>query len=559
MLIYLYYFIKNSKTAIVRGERMEHLFDIKCKNCGSPVGYDIKTQTYRCKSCGEVTGIREVRNQIGYRALDSNDREVIKSERAVLSCPDCGAEVICEAGEESEKCSYCGGSLVRREFEESDQFPEYIIPFVLTPDEAKKRLLEWAESTDKKSEGKLIKENIDRLEGSYLPYTLVRGPVDGYVKRENVNREFNVRGFIENTLVSSSRQIDNETLDAIEPFDLDGLKPFEHGFIAGHRVKLADLSGAKRERRTLSEAGEDLKKELIPKFHTDGLRVNLYPSELMEIPVLLPVYTLKIGRRLAAVNGQTGRVAVKTALQKKRSPLWVLEPAVLSLLVFFSLWLATFSPLTALISCLPLLIVIWRQYRGGRFSVFGQKIQQGEQTTAKRKDGVLSVEKSSLITKNPFPTEPIFREMRDGVPTDVKYRFYPPARVISSVLKTLILYYLPAIIGALLYFAAGTGKGFNMMGSVIWFWCFGIFALVYVFSGIRSDAYEKPYTYNEKGTLLGPASSRRLPFLGCIGLDRESLSRIDEIGQTKKKVVLILILTTGILLLSIYGTISLEV
>ena len=532
---------------------MEHLFDITCKNCGAPVGYDIRSQSYRCPHCGEVTGIQEAREQAGFRVLNSADREVIRSERAVLSCPNCGAEVVCEAGEESEKCSFCGGSLVRREFEESDQFPEYIIPFVLTMDEAKDRLRSWAEKTAKKSEGQLILKHIDELEGYYLPYSLVRGPVSGYVRREHVNREFKVRGFIENTFVSSSRQLDNETLDAAEPFDIEGLRPFEHGYIAGHRVKLADLSGAKRERRTLQEAGQDLKKQLVRTFHTDGLRVNLYPSQLMEVPVLVPFYTLKVGRRLAVVNGQTGRVAVRTDLEKKRSPLWVLEPSLLSLLIYFSLWLAVGEPLTALIACLPLLITIWWQYRGGRFSAFGPRIQQSGKTRAKRDKGALQIEEDALIRKNTFPDDPVFWEMRNGVPTNVKYRFYPASRVIPAVLKTLVLYYLPALLGAALHYIAGVGKHFRMMGAVVWFWCFGIFALVYVFSGIRSDAYEKPYTYAENGTLLDPPSARKLPFLGCLGLDRESLSKLDEAGQTKKKVNVLVIFMIGLLLLSTYG------
>ena len=27
---------------------MERLFDIKCRNCGAPVSYDIVAQSYRC-------------------------------------------------------------------------------------------------------------------------------------------------------------------------------------------------------------------------------------------------------------------------------------------------------------------------------------------------------------------------------------------------------------------------------------------------------------------------------------------------------------------------------
>ena len=39
-----------------------HPLRIACKNCGSPVGFDIVRQTYRCVHCGELSGIQEVKD-----------------------------------------------------------------------------------------------------------------------------------------------------------------------------------------------------------------------------------------------------------------------------------------------------------------------------------------------------------------------------------------------------------------------------------------------------------------------------------------------------------------
>ena len=251
---------------------MDNLFDIKCKNCGAPVSYDIVKRTYRCPNCGVTSGIREVREAGRFRRLESRDRALRQSLWEIVSCPCCGAEVLYEPGEESETCSFCGSKLVRKEFELSDQFPEYVIPFTVTVQEARENLKKWAA---RDPDGAPILAHAESLQGWYLPYILVRGPVSGYVLREQVRREFSVRGFLESTTVSTSRQLDNEVLDAAEPFDLSALVPFEHGYIAGHKVKLPDLSGAKRQRRTLQEAAGDLKAQLTGKFHTQGIRVNL--------------------------------------------------------------------------------------------------------------------------------------------------------------------------------------------------------------------------------------------------------------------------------------------
>ena len=35
-----------------------------CKNCGAPAGFDILRQTYACASCGETTGIKEIKEEV---------------------------------------------------------------------------------------------------------------------------------------------------------------------------------------------------------------------------------------------------------------------------------------------------------------------------------------------------------------------------------------------------------------------------------------------------------------------------------------------------------------
>ena len=58
---------------------MNSLFDIKCKNCGSPVSYDIVKGTYRCPHCGQISGIQEVREAASFRRLESRDRALRQS------------------------------------------------------------------------------------------------------------------------------------------------------------------------------------------------------------------------------------------------------------------------------------------------------------------------------------------------------------------------------------------------------------------------------------------------------------------------------------------------
>ena len=104
---------------------------IYCKKCGAPAGFDIINQTYRCTSCGEVTGIQEARDSV-YEWKKLQKENLMASSAAEhgeeCSCPSCGARVYFAAGDASEKCAFCGSKIVRGELTDRSQLPEMIIP-----------------------------------------------------------------------------------------------------------------------------------------------------------------------------------------------------------------------------------------------------------------------------------------------------------------------------------------------------------------------------------------------------------------------------------------------
>ena len=132
---------------------------VYCKNCGAPAGFDILRQTYRCASCGELTGIEEAKQQVlRWRALQKEDRSAAQAEQstAVYSCPSCGAQVVFGPGEASGTCDYCGSALVRAELAAETQTPDVVIPFFITPDEARERMLAWGRAHEKTPDGKRV-------------------------------------------------------------------------------------------------------------------------------------------------------------------------------------------------------------------------------------------------------------------------------------------------------------------------------------------------------------------------------------------------------------------
>lgn len=524
---------------------MENIVKIQCRNCGAPVGYDIERQTYRCPSCGEMTGVQEITDgAVKWRRMDTKDRRRIETQQQVLNCPNCGAAILFSEGEESENCGFCGSRLIRGEFEESADFPDFVLPFVLTQEEAEKRLRDWSDEPDNSqtAEAKLIRQQGGRLTGYYLPYKLVRGPVHGRISRQQAWREYHCRGFLEGVLVSVSRQVDNAVLDAVEPFELSKLKPFEHGYIAGHKVRMPDLSPAKTKRRTTKEAAAAFLPEAKRTLHTDGIRVRLYAEDLLEIPLLLPVYVLKFQNLMAVVNGQTGRIAVTAEKEEQQSKLWRLEPALFTVLLtlLFGIYIHFYLEGMLLFAAITALI-LFVGYGNGRYSLTSRIIRQSRNSAAKRKSGVLYLSEGKNVLKNPFSNAPVFTEKINGEEIPVKIRFYSLGRMLDILLRTAAMIFLPYL--AALFIAVGTERPFETLHigyGAAWYVPAAVFALIYWIVGVRQDVYNHPLIYErrrngKRGRKVGKRSQRKLSILGSFGLTGSRRLTKGELEKDEKK------------------------
>ena len=220
---------------------------------------------------------------------------------------------------------------MRKELTEEGEMPELIIPFFMTFEEARRRMLDWGHAHQNTPEGKSVVSGMGQFKGCYLPYQLVRGPVHGTISRDGNSGKYQCDGYLEGTAVNTSSQLDNLVLNEVEPFDWSAARPFTYGYIAGHKVKLNDISEAQTEKRILAEAAQDFRPEVERVMQTSGVGIQLTSGSLMELSVLLPVYFIKSGKLTAVMNGQTGRIAVSKEREKKSYP-WMIEPLLYTIL-----------------------------------------------------------------------------------------------------------------------------------------------------------------------------------------------------------------------------------
>ena len=506
---------------------------IYCKNCGAPAGFDIINQTYRCPFCGGLSGIQEAKQEVyAWRQLQK-ERIETKADGQNLeehSCPSCGARFVFRSGEASQTCDFCGSKLIRREFSCPEQMPELIIPFFITPEEARQRMLDWGHKNQKTPEGRSVVSSMNKLHGCYLPYRLVRGPVYGTVTRDGTSRKYQCAGYLEGTAVNTSRQLDNLVLNGIEPFDWSQSRPFEYGYIAGQNVKLTDISDGEIDCRIREEAAADFLPEVEKVMQTSGVTVQTETGNIDTLSVLLPVYFIKSGKLTAVMNGQTGRISVSKSRKKKSNP-WMLEPLLYTLLA------TLLSGLFYRFSLFPLLLfgfvfacIFFAVMGDGRRSLIRSVMLRSEAAKARREDGELKIDEARDILKNPYDNTPVFYEINgQGQTVPVKVRFYSFGRWLSICTNTFVLVFLPALIAALLRLAQmepweAFTDGYWIGYEAVWYVLAGFLAILYLAKGVRRDVYDHPILYeilpDGRKRLIGKRSDRKISVLAMFGVGK---------------------------------------
>ena len=98
----------------VRSQKLENSpLYIACQSCGAPAEFDIIHQNYHCQHCGAHTDVNTTldfvkhwREQQRHRLQQTAAHQDLQVE--IVSCANCGAEVVLPEGEVTAKCDFCG-------------------------------------------------------------------------------------------------------------------------------------------------------------------------------------------------------------------------------------------------------------------------------------------------------------------------------------------------------------------------------------------------------------------------------------------------------------------
>lgn len=239
-----------------------------CGQCGAAVEFAPGVQSMKCPFCGHENAVPEttveVQEQDFRTALEEMSGKDDHEDNLDVKCGSCGAEVHGLGSRTALTCPYCNSNIVATAKSRRLIRPRALLPFRITREQAEKEFADWLGGLWFAPSGlKRSAMSEGRLGGMYMPawtfdcdattaYTGQRG--DAYyvsvphtvmvngrptvrMRQERRIRWSPAAGTVFNrfddVLVLASRSLPREHAEALEPWDLKALVPYDDAYLSG--------------------------------------------------------------------------------------------------------------------------------------------------------------------------------------------------------------------------------------------------------------------------------------------------------------------------------------
>ena len=344
----------------------EKTTNYQCPACTGPLHYDGASGKLVCDYCGSAYDVKDIEARYAKKQaaadtaaegdakkaarLPRQDSPVWSEAEAEglnsYSCPTCGAELVCDETTAATTCPYCGNPTVLGGKLSGKLKPEYILPFKLDKKAAIAQLTRYYKGKAFLPKAFKSQNHIAEIQGVYVPFWLYDANVeadmtfnatrshthttpDEYITETDhflVHRQGSLS--FEKVPVDGATKMPDGHMDAIEPYDYGGLKPFAMSYLPGFLAEKYDVSkdeSSRRARVRCENSAENAVRNTVLGYETcvtarKNLRVK--PGDVKY--ALMPVWLLSTqwqGKNfLFAMNGQTGKLIGDLPIDKKR--LW---------------------------------------------------------------------------------------------------------------------------------------------------------------------------------------------------------------------------------------------
>ena len=346
---------------------MEKVLDEKCLNCGASIKYNPKKKKFICEYCGGEFTIEELNKH--KEKLDKKDnlkREFSKMEDMEgYHCKNCGAEIISLDNISSTTCLYCKSSAIIKNRLTGVYKPDSIIPFKYKKEDAIEAFKDICKHRLLIPKGFKDINNIQDMEGLYVPFWLYNCKNDAYLKCDGTKvttwmdsryvytktSYYKVIRSGELTFISipndAATRFDDTIMNAIEPFDYKELVDFNPSYLAGFLSEKYDVESSEAYKNAKVRIENDSKNYLKSEMNGYNTLIEKEKSNNIEVLetkyVFLPVFVLNIKYKDKiyhfAMNGQTKKLVGEIPVDKTKLLLLIFGVFIISFMIILGILL----------------------------------------------------------------------------------------------------------------------------------------------------------------------------------------------------------------------------
>lgn len=356
----------------------EKAHQFPCPSCGADLVYEPKEGVLACTYCGHKEAIAPIEAEVQERPFDQYVRlrpeqmGQLAHNALEVQCQSCGAKTLFVPPEVAGRCEFCGVQIVAQA-KSADPIlaPEGLLPLRIAQTEVTASLREWLSSKWFAPNGLKHLAQPEAIHGIYIPFWVYytntttqyagqRG--DYYYTTETyydtdqqgrrVQRTRQVRhtrwspasgtveGWFGDLLIPATNSLSSDRLRALEPWDLNRLRPYNPAYLAGFKAqryqvdlgdgfeRAKDLMAPVIERDVRNDIGGDEQR-------IDGMSTDYFKTTFKHL--LLPVYAgaYRFNAKLfqIVVNGCTGEIHGDRPYSAWKITLFVVSLSVLILIL----------------------------------------------------------------------------------------------------------------------------------------------------------------------------------------------------------------------------------
>ena len=322
-----------------------------CEKCGANLVFTPGIQSIQCEYCGhqqkievseETIQIQEYSFEEALKNSKQVDSKSLSEDSKEIQCSGCGAVSL--VAEQSTRCPFCSSPIVVDLKDSVNRIlPESVLPFSIDKKSAQNSFVDWLKSRWFAPGDLHNRAQKDGMDGLYLPFwtydsetlTDYRGErgehynetenyktADGKTASRTVQKtrwypaSGKVRVSFDDVLVCASQSLPHNLIDALEPWELKNLLPFNSKYLSGfiterYKIDLKDgFNIAKQKmdpiikRNIHNDIGGDEQR-----IHSKSVKYSDITYKHILLPLWISSFKYKDKVYRIIVNARTGEVS----------------------------------------------------------------------------------------------------------------------------------------------------------------------------------------------------------------------------------------------------------